>query len=310
MLIGVTGATGYIGKHLTHRLLKTGYQVRCLTRHDIEGNGSLTYHKGSLEDLNSLRGFTEGLDILFHCAAEIKNPQKMYQINVEGTAHLIEVAKGKIGKWVQLSSVGVYGKYQSGIIDESSPMNPNNAYEISKAQSDLLLRDAGSRGYFQYTLLRPSTVFSWDMPSQFLLQMTSMIKKGYFFYIGRPSVSANYIHVSSVVDALLLVSTHEVANGQTYNLSNHCTLEEFIEQIALALSVPPPRARLPEPLVRFLCRILQFVPHNPLTTSRVDALTTRSFYSTAKIETELGYQHSQPLPVSIYETVQKWYDNR
>lgn len=306
MIIGVTGGTGYIGKHLLRRLLDDEHQIRLLTRHDLEHSDNLTLYQGDLSNLEALKSFTKDIDILFHCAAEIKNPKTMYRVNVEGTANLIEAAKGNVGRWVQLSSVGVYGKHQFGSISESSDLNPVNDYETSKTQSDLLVQNAASSGYFECTLLRPSTVFSWDMPSTFLFQLVSMVKKGYFFYIGQPGASANYIHVENVVDALLLVSTHKSSSNQIYNVSSYCTLEDFIDSIAIALDVPSPKFRLPESLVRFFSQVLQYAPYNPLTISRIDALTTRSLYPTLKIEEELGYQHNSPLPKSIYKTVQIW----
>ncbi|MDB9494344.1 NAD(P)-dependent oxidoreductase [Spirulina major CS-329] len=317
MIIAVTGGTGYIGKNLITRLLKNDHHIRLLTRHNrsyeyfakSEYSKYLTYYQGDLSDINSLESFTKSVDILFHCAAEIKDQKKMHRVNVEGTANLIEAAKGNVGRWIQLSSVGVYGRHQFGSISEKSNLNPVNDYEKSKAQSDLIVQDAASKGYFESTLLRPSIVFSWDMPSAFLFQLVSMVKKGYFFYIGQPGASANYIHVEDVVNALLLVSTHELSRNQVYNLSNYCTLEEFIDSIALALGVPSPKGRLSEPLVRFVTQVLQYVPYNPLKPSRINALTTRSLYPILKIERELGYQHNSLLSESIYKTVQVWKKN-
>lgn len=310
MIIGITGGTGYIGRYLLHRLLNHGHHIHLLTRkNNIEYSRNLVPYKGDLSNLQSLKSFTKDVDILFHCAAEIKDQKKMHQVNIEGTANLIEAAKGNVGRWIQLSSVGVYGRHQFGSISETSSLNPVNNYEKSKAQSDLLVQDAASKGYFETSLLRPSTVFSWDMPSTFLFQLVSMIKKGYFFYIGQPGVSANYIHVEDVVNALLIVSTHEKSSNQIYNLSNYCTLENFIHSIALALDVTSPKLRLPESLVRCFSQALQYAPHNPLTPSRVDALTTRSLYPILKIQQELGYRHNSSLSESIYKTVQLWKKN-
>jgi len=184
MIIALTGGTGYIGRHLVSSLLNNGHHVRLLTRNsNIEYSNNLVPYEGDLRNLQSLNFFTKNVDILFHCAAEIRNPRKMYQINVEGTSNLIEAARGNIRRWVQLSSVGVYGKYQFGNIIETSDLNPVNDYEKSKAQSDFLVQRAAASGYFECTLLRPSTVFSSDMPSTFLLQLVSMIKKNFFFIL-------------------------------------------------------------------------------------------------------------------------------
>lgn len=104
----------------------------------------------------------------------------------------------------------------------------------------------------------------------------------------------------------MLASTHKLSSNQVYNLSNYCTLEDFIDSISLALDIPSPKLRFPESLVRFLMKIFRYAPYNPLTLSRIDALTTRSLYPTLKIEEELGYRHKSSLSESIYKTAQIW----
>jgi nucleoside-diphosphate-sugar epimerase len=79
-------------------------------------------------------------------------------------------------------------------------------------------------------ILRPSNVFGPGMLNQSILQMIQTIERGIFFFIGRRGASANYVHVSNVVDALILCG-RSAADGRTYNISDWCTMEDFVGAI-------------------------------------------------------------------------------
>jgi nucleoside-diphosphate-sugar epimerase len=74
-----------------------------------------------------------------------------------------------------------------------------------------------------------------------------------------------------------------------YNLSDWCTIEDFVGAIADVLGRPRPRVRFPEWPVRVAARTLSRFLTLPLTESRVDALVNRSRYSTERIQRELRY---------------------
>jgi nucleoside-diphosphate-sugar epimerase len=94
------------------------------------------------------------------------------------------------------------------------------------------------------------------------------------------------------VDALLRCGTQPEAAGRTYILSDRRTMEELVAIVATEAGRAPPRLRLPEAPVRALASLLGRVRGFPLTAPRVDALTGRAVYSTARIERELGYAHT------------------
>src|SRR5262249_2224631 len=126
-----------------------------------------------------------------------------------------------------------------------------------------------------------------------------IIERGLFFYIGAPGASANYIHRSNVVDALVLCGAASSANGRVYNLSDWCTIEEFAATIADVLGASRPILRLPERPVRAAVRVLGRLAPLPLTESRVDALVNRSRYPIARLERELGYRVAVPITDGI-----------
>lgn len=108
----VTGASGFIGWHVAKLLLDRGYPVRALCRPTSQ-IPELAVEKvaGDLRDPASLARAVEGCSVVYHVAADYrlwaKNPQELYQSNVEGTKSLISAAKkAGVDRFVYTSTVG------------------------------------------------------------------------------------------------------------------------------------------------------------------------------------------------------------
>ena len=309
MIVAITGGTGFIGKHLIARHVERGDQVRYLTRRkapkDIRG---AIAHIGNLgSSIGALRQFVRGADVLYHCAAELRDEAEMESTNVVGTANLLAAATGEVGRWVQLSSTGVYGSNRNNDIDEYSELDPVNAYEKSKVESDMLVCATADEQSLPCVLLRPSNIYGTDMPNQSIFHLISMVDKGLFFFIGKRGALATYVHVENVVDALVLCGTVGLdVNCRAYIVSDHRTLDDFIGIIASALDVRTPQKRLPESLVRAAAALLGSIPKFPLTASRVDALINRTVYRTDRIESELGYKSRISMEEGVGDLVRKW----
>lgn len=305
--IAITGGTGFIGRHLVARHVAQGDRVRYLTRRKAaEAIPGAEACIGDLAAPESLRSLVQGADVLYHCAAELHDVTEMEKTNVTGTANLLDAAAGEVGRWVQLSSAGLYGAVRNGEVREETEIRPNNPYECSKAAADALVLDAAERRGLSCVLLRPSNVFGAEMANQSLFAMISMIHRGMYFFIGDSGASANYIHVDNVVDALMLCGGKAEADGQLYNLSDHRTMEQFVSVIAESLGEPIPSLRVPEWPVRLAASLLGGMPAFPLTESRIDALTGRAVYSINKIEHELGYRHLVSMESGLKELAQSW----
>lgn len=309
MIIAITGGTGFIGRHLVRRHLALGDEVRYLTRQEPrpELKGAVPFAGHLNSSMANLRSFLSGADVLYHCAAELREEDRMHSTNVEGTANLLDAARGEVKRWVQLSSTGVYGNPRHMEVSEDSAINPINAYEKSKAAADEMVSAEAAKLKMEFAILRPSNVYGVDMPNQSLFQLIRMIEKGVFFYIGKTGAVANYIHVENVVDALLLCAKAALpANGRVYIVSEHCRLEEFVEIVAAALHRPSPRMRLPEALIRGLAAIGSRLGRLPLTQSRIDALTNTTVYRSDRIRLELGYHPRITMQEGIAELARFW----
>lgn len=306
MKVGITGAQGFIGQLLVTKLIDEGHEIHILSRKINNLNLGVVTHEGNLMDKNSLNAFVENLDVLFHCAAEVTDESKMEAVNVEGTRNLVNAAKNKVKHWVQLSSVGVYGAVYEGIIGENHACKPNNEYERTKLKADELILDAADHNAFTYTLIRPSIVFGEHMKNNSLFELIKTIDKGYYFFIGKKGASANYVPVEHVVEALVMAGTNEKALNQIYNISHWCCIEDFVKLIAKKLEKPVPRKRVPLIPIRILAQITSFIPQNPLTVSRLKALSNRTIYSIDKIQNQLNFKSKYSMEEAVEKLVQKY----
>jgi len=309
MLVGVTGGTGFIGRLLVESHLADGDMVRMLTRSRTVARipeGAIPFYGDLSFPYTDLLPFVNGLDVLYHCAAEIRCKEKMSQTNIEGTRHLIKASSRRVNRWVQLSSVGAYGLNPAGIVTEQSPIRPMGLYERTKTDSDHLVLDASKNGCFVATFLRPSTVLGVGMTGQSVLQMIGLINRGLFFFVGNPGTSANYIHVYNVIHALRLCAIKPEAEGQTFIINDYRTFENFIGTISQLLGRARPSLRIPELLVRSIVKPFERIPNFPLNTHRINILTNRTVYSTEKIAFLLGYKHQKSIESGLEEIVKYW----
>ena len=307
MRVAITGGTGFIGKRLIARHLSMGDEVVYLTRKQPEfASAAKPYMGDLLSPIAELVKFTKNVDVLYHCAAEIREVEKMQSTNVEGTKNLIEAAKGSVGRWIQLSSTGVYGQSTHRVVTENSPLSPRNPYEISKSESDKLVLQAAEQHGFDSFVLRPSNVYGNDMPNQSIFSLIKMVDKGLFFYIGEKKAIANYVHVENVVDALVLCAKEANKKPDTYIVSDSCDLEVFIKYIAIALNKKVPKIRISEPLVRRITWGMSKFTFSPLTSARIDALTNTTSYDIQKIQTELNFKNNILMQDGITQLVHYW----
>jgi nucleoside-diphosphate-sugar epimerase len=299
MIVAVTGGTGFIGRALVSRLEREPSvdEVRVLGRRrgfDLTGPA------------DALVAPLRGVDLLFHCAGETRSEAAMRALHVEGTRRLIEAARGRVARWVQLSSVGVYGRARrSGTVDESAAFAPEGEYEVTKAESERLAADAAASGAFSLAVLRPSFVFGAGMPSDALYQMIAALERGRFAYLGRAGAIANCVCVEDTASALALCGLAPHAAG-AYNLSDDRPLEAFVGSIAAALGRRGRIPRLPEGPLRLLAGMLGRLPGFPLTLARIDTLTRRVRYSSARIQGELGFRFGVSVEDALQRLVQDW----
>jgi len=311
MRVAVTGGTGFIGRALVSRLLEQGHEVKVLALYPGEGTDmSPDVHRvvGNLcEPDDRLEEFCDGTDLLFHCAGQLTDESTMRRLHVGGARALLAAAKGRVERWVQLSSIGVYGCHAGGRVDETTPPTPGGVYESTKLEADRLLERSANDLGIAWSILRPSNVFGVDMPNASIRQLVRMIERGMFFYVGLRPSNAHYVHVDDVVTALCLCGLSSKANERVYNISDDLPLADVVDTIADALGRPYPRLRCPVALARLLAWGGGWIPGFPLTESRIKALMSHVSYPVERLQSELGFRYTTGVRRGMREAVSDWY---
>lgn len=293
MSILVIGGTGFIGRFIVEQLIAEHIPVTVLTRNPQKMNlftkqvkfivGDLTHYDDL--DVSSYQYF-------INCAGEIHKEELMQQLHVEATLGMLrKLTDINNAHWIQISSVGVYGKIRSGIVKEDSPFSPVGQYEITKADGELAIKEFCLKNNLNYTIIRPSNVFGPDMPNQSIAQLIVLIKRKLFFYIGTDckGIMMNYIPVEDVAHCVVNCINNKEAINQDFIVSDELPIKEFVRIICGELNSESSFYHLPEPLIRYMAKLSKVIRNFPVTDSRVDALTTRVIYSTEKVKGILKY---------------------
>lgn len=214
----VTGATGMVGSRIVKQLLIQGYQVRILTRRVDYDDDKVEIFRGGLEDEDVLKRFLKSAGLLFHCAAELKDESKMWEVNVQGTERLINIVTDlNIKYFCYLSSVGVTGISQLKMVDETSKCTPQNIYEKSKWAAEQLVKCPITG--CNTVILRPTNVIDEKNPGTLLLP----IKKSWlnrFKVFVKGGECAHIIHAEDVAAVALFLVTYPCDSPQCFIVSN------------------------------------------------------------------------------------------
>lgn len=213
----VTGASGTVGSRIVHRLLQQGYTVRALTRRKDFTLSGVDMHYGDIRDESALKTFLNRANLLFHCAAELKDESRMWDVNVAGTEILLRLIPGAgITYFCHLSSAGVVGKMERSIVDETFFCNPRNMYERTKWEAEKRVAD-GVKGC-RIVILRPTNVIDIRHPGALGLPMRS----GWVDYLKiflKGGENAHVVHADDVAEAALYLTAHASENPQCFFVS-------------------------------------------------------------------------------------------
>ncbi len=296
MNIAITGATGFIGSHLLIRLLQKNYRVRILTRKSAHKHAGVEVFVGDLSDSGfDVVKFLDGIDVLFYCAGELHDADKMQAINVDAVARIAEYASKFSLHWIHLSSVGVYGSTPNQLVDEDTVENPQNEYERTKHSGDKIVQNIEKDSSMCWTIVRPANVYGNGMPSSRLLQMYKLVKNTGFFPLINKNAMAHFIHVDNVVDALLLCMKNNVSHYKVYINSETNKMSDVVEQLSVIAERSVRMIPIHLYIMRLIIYILMFFPFLKMKKSLIDVLIDETRYSSSKINKELMYEIRTPI---------------
>lgn len=212
----VTGATGLVGSWIVRLLSEQGWHIRVLTRKTNASIDSAEIYQGGLDNVSLLESMVDGVDAVFHCAAELRNDELMYSTNVEGTSNLLMAMVDKgISYFCYLSSVGVMGPYVSGVVDENSRCFPVGNYEKSKFDAENLVRESSICN--KVVILRPTNVVDASNPGVLSLLDGGMKNTIMLFFKG--SENHHLVHAGDVANAAIHFFNKEFCGTECYIVS-------------------------------------------------------------------------------------------
>ena len=248
----VTGATGFLGRHLCRELIAQGKQFRALTRVPRPDQESIDWVVGDVNDPESLLEAMEGIDTIIHAAAVVsfqyEDRDKLLLVNGEGTANVVNMAlEAGVEHLVHVSSVAVLDRIPSGpvvTLDHRWPSEkPNSAYAESKFDAEREVWRGQAEG-LSVSAVYPSTIIGiGDFTGRNTPSLWRHAAKERGFY---PGGRAGFVDVRDVIDAILhLATTREDGKRLLLNGEN-LTWREFLERAAASIDAQPPTRLMPE----------------------------------------------------------------
>lgn len=254
----VTGSEGFIGSHLTEKLVKLGAEVTALVQYNSFNNWGWidTFDKNIKESINVVTGdvreydgmkrIIKGQEIVFHLAALIAipysylSPMAYVRTNVEGTTNVLEACREyDVQKIVHTSTSETYGTAMYVPIDEKHPMQGQSPYSASKIGADKIAESFYRSFKLPVATIRPFNTYGPRQSARAVIPtIISQILSGKTeIKLGSLTPTRDFNYVKDTAEAFIKIAESdktigEVINaGSNYEISIGDTVKKIIEVI-------------------------------------------------------------------------------
>jgi len=263
-MILVTGATGFIGRHLVAGLRSLEQPTRCLVRSETRARKlaaqGCALARGDVADPDSLRAACEGADAVIHLVAIIRGkPSDYQQVMAAGTRALVEAAsEARVRRFILVSALG--------LAEETFELTP---YYRAKWDEERTLKASG----LEHVIFRPSFVFGrcgGILPTFIRLVRYSPLTP----VLGPGTQRIQPIAVEDVVSHLIKAIELEDARDRTFDLAgpDQVTWDELYGLIASVIGKRRRRVHLPFALARAQAALFERLPGFPFTRDQLKML--------------------------------------
>ncbi len=294
----VTGGAGFIGYHLTK---KFSTLTSDLTIYDNLSSGTMAnvkdvpkakFVKGDILDLKTLCSLPKQ-DLIYHLAAQVvvgysmENPLADFETNAKGTLYVLEKARKDDSKVIFASSAAVYGNPTVFPTPESYGFHPFSCYGLSKVVGEQYCQMYREQYGLDIVITRFANVYGLRCHGVIHDFLEKLVKNpDRLEILGTGKQCRDFVHISDVVAALILLGQKEGVNGEVYNLGLGKTTS-ILE------------------LADLILKILNLHKRTKVTTTGVSwqGDVTKIWFDISKAKKELGWVPKVSLEESIKEVI-------
>ncbi|MCW8312067.1 NAD-dependent epimerase/dehydratase family protein [Sphingobacterium sp. InxBP1] len=318
----ITGASGFVGYHLTRAAKEAGLEVHAAVRKssDVSEISSVVdkFVYPDFTDVDAIRALLESEHYTYvvHAAAmtRAKREEDLERVNVNYTRNLAAACfslQNPIRRFVFVSSLAAIGpvSYASGLINEHNPYAPVTAYGRSKRKAELALNDFDQQ---PLTILRPTAVYGPREKDIFILFKT--MNGGLDAYVGRSPQKLSFIYVADLVQAILNACRFDQGGKHVYNLSDGQVYDryemakifrEFGQKRMLRMHIPLGIVKAVAVMFERLYKNSKAIP--VLYPERLNELTAENWgCDIASAQRQIHYRPNYDLRAGLMETL-VWY---
>jgi nucleoside-diphosphate-sugar epimerase len=275
MKVLVTGANGFIGRHLVPALQAEGHGLRLALRDRRSANrmpasaleACEMAYVGEIGPSTDWGEALRGIEAVVHLAARAHvfdagadDEVAFWSTNVEGTERLAQqaVAAG-VRRFLLMSSVGAVATFSETAIDMNTPSRPDAPYGRSKLGAEEALKAAAGEG-MSWTILRPTLVYGRGCPGN-MRRLVALVQRGLPLPFAAVRNRRSFVYVGNLVEAIVRALVHPAAASETFLVSDGQDLStpELLRKIAEHSDRRPRLVPIPEPWLLGAAKALSYV---------------------------------------------------
>lgn len=322
-MVLVTGGTGFLGAYIIRELIGKGYAVRAIRRSDKLPSflpspvaRQVQWVEGDVLDVVSLHEAMEGVDTVIHSAAIVSflrgERARMYKVNVEGTANVVNMAIDTgIKRFVHISSIAALGrKVDGGQVDEGKKWEESKAnthYAKSKYKSELEVWRGFSEG-LNAVILNPSTILGygeWGSGSSAIFKTVYDEFKWYTTGVN------GFVDVEDVARAAVLLMESDI-NGERFIINGaNWPFRKLMDTMADCFGKKKPSREATAPLLSMAWRMEKiksaFTGRKPLLTKETARVgLSKTYFENSKFLRAFPEFTFTPLEQTIHRACQQY----